>query len=114
MNPKPFDASNHLMTPEISTRLAAVSPRPDSASRAGSRALENSPGPSLFDPAPPGGEPPSFLDSNPSDPMTPDPTHHLWPVVSSDGTCTRPSMTIHDDITRESLESKDNTPGCRA
>src|SRR5580704_14595443 len=98
------------MTPEISTRLAAVSPRPDSASSAGSRALENSPGPSLFDPAPPGGEPPSFLDSNPSDPMTPDPTHRLRPVIHSDGACTRPSMTIHDDATRESLNQKITLP----
>src|ERR1700730_114434 len=64
------------MTPEISTRLAALSPRPENASTDGSRSLpaDNSPGPSRFGPVPPGGKPPSFLDSNPSDPMTADPT----------------------------------------
>src|SRR6266702_2851887 len=78
MKPYPFEASNHLMVPAISTRFAALSPKPESASIAGSRAEpeENSCGPPpLFGPAPPSGGPPSFLDSNPSDPMTPDPTH---------------------------------------
>src|SRR5471030_2449507 len=90
------------MTPEISTRLAAVSPRPEIASIAGSRSAPaaNSPGPILFGTDPPGG-PPSFLDSNPSDPMTPDPTHHLRPAFLDDGAGnTRPSMMIHDDATR--------------
>src|SRR6202035_3770781 len=90
------------MTPEISTRLAALSPRPEIASIAGSRSAppENSPGPSRFGPDPPGG-PPSFLDSNPSDPMTPDPTHHLRPVITNNGAGnTRPSHDDHDDATR--------------
>src|SRR6266576_363907 len=117
------------MTPLISTRLAAASPRPESASIAGSRPLANSLGPSLsltslsltslslislsltslsapslLGPVPLDGGPPSFLDSNPSDPMTPDPTPN-----------TRPSMPIHDAATRI-FESKDNTPardGCK-
>src|SRR5580704_12800005 len=81
------------MTPLISTRLAALSPRPDSASIAGSRSPEKSPGanlselslpcPSRLDPATPGDDPPSFLDSNPSDPMTPDPTHYPRPAVAA-------------------------------
>src|ERR1700760_4575409 len=84
MKPYPFEASNHLITPLISTRLAALSPRPDSASIAGLPSSENSPGlnpsrpnllwPSRLDPVTLGDDPPIFLDSNPSDPMTPDPT----------------------------------------
>src|SRR3954452_9604244 len=76
MKPYPFEASNHLMTPAISTRLAAASPSPDNASKAASRSAlaEYSTGPSLFCSVPPDGGPPSFLDSNQSDPMTPDPT----------------------------------------
>src|SRR6266481_267657 len=86
------------MTPLISTRLAALSPRPDNASIAGSRSAptEYSLCPSLF--GPPLGGPPSFLDSKPSDPMTPDPTQN-----------TRPSMPIHDAATRI-FRIKDNTP----
>src|SRR4030088_2800781 len=102
MKPYPFEASNHLMTPEISTRLAALSPRPESASIAGSRSAlpENSPGPTRFVPAPPDGGPPSFLDSNPSDPMTPDPTHHCGPILGDGAGNTRPPMTVPDDATR--------------
>src|SRR5882672_5923511 len=85
------------MTPLISTRLAALSPRPDNASIAGSRSAptEYSLCPSLF--GPPLGGPPSFLDSKPSDPMTPDPTQN-----------TRPSMPIHDAATRI-FRTEDNT-----
>src|SRR5262245_14906016 len=74
MKPYPLEASNHLMTPDISTRLAAASPSPDNASTAGSRCapVVYSAGPSLFCPVPPDGGPPSFLDPNSSDPMTPD------------------------------------------
>src|SRR5689334_19016801 len=99
------------MVPEISTRLAAASPRPEKASSAASRDTPPaySPGPSLFCPAPPADGPPSFLDSNPSDPMTPDPTHQLRLVHAA----TNPEhAAIHDQLTtapRESLESKDNT-----
>src|SRR5580704_12771773 len=102
------------MTPEISTRLAA-SPRPESTSSAGSRSAppENSPGPSMFFPVPLDG-PPSFLDSKPSDPMTPDLTHHLRPRhLKRRRRLTRPSMTFHDDTTRIS-RIKDNTPACGA
>src|SRR6516162_4218859 len=69
------------MTPEISTRLAA-SPMPDTASMAGSRDAppEKSPVPRRFGPVPAAGTP-TFLDSNPSDPITPDPTHHLTVVA---------------------------------
>src|ERR1700742_2894346 len=98
------------MTPEISTRLAALSPRPENASIAGSRSPENSlgaspscpilPCPSRLDPAAPGDGPPSFLDSNPSDPMTPDPTPYRRPPLPRQRLYTRPSMTIHDDATR--------------
>src|SRR5258707_15389623 len=103
------------MTPEISTRLAAASPRPDSASSAGSRSAPAaySPGPSLFCPVPPDGGPPSFLDPNSSDPMTPDLTLQNRSTVAVVDRNTRPTMTIM--ITqRESLESKDNTPHCGA
>src|SRR4029453_19548990 len=73
MKPYPLEASNHLMTPDISTRLAAASPSPENASTAGSRCAPAvySPGPSLFCSVPPDGGPPSFLDPNSSDPMTP-------------------------------------------
>src|SRR4051794_17634101 len=103
------------MTPLISTRLAAASPRPAKASTAASRsAPENSFGPSLEGPVPLGAAPPAFLDSNPSDPMTPDPTPHLRPAIFRDSAGnTRPSMTIHDDATRI-LRIKDNTPVCAA
>src|SRR5262249_40113802 len=87
MKPYPFDASNHLMTPLISTRLV-LSPMP-SASIIGSRpgAPANSSGPSLrLGPVTPDDKAPNFLDSNPSDPMTPDPTHSsLWPILDEDG-----------------------------
>src|SRR5271163_2417972 len=65
------------MTPEISTRLA-VSPMPEIASRAGSRGAtpEYSPAPSRVGAAPPDTGP-SFFDSNPSDPINPDLTHHF-------------------------------------
>src|ERR1700692_2058060 len=88
------------MTPLISTRLAAASPRPESASIAGSRSTpaENSLEPSLLGPVALDGAPPSFLDSKPSDPMTPDPTQN-----------TRPSMPIHDAATRI-FRIEDNTP----
>src|SRR5712664_2609669 len=91
------------MTPLISTRFAALSPRPDNASIAGSRSAptEYSLCPSLFGPLLDGG-PPSFLDSKPSDPMTPDPTQN-----------TRPSMPIHDAATRI-FRVQDNTLGCHA
>ncbi len=63
------------MTPETSTRLAAASPRPENASSAGSRGAPAAVFALVqvyFAPTPPDGGPPSFLDSNPSDPMTPD------------------------------------------
>src|SRR4051794_9762143 len=103
------------MTPLISTRLVAASPRPAKASTAASRsAPENSFGPSLEGPAPLGGAPPGFLDSNPSDPMTPDPTPHLRRChLSRQRRNTRPSMTIHDDAPRI-LQIKDNPPACAA
>src|SRR5437868_3774080 len=90
------------MTPLISTRLAAASPRPANASPAASRsAPENSFGPSLEGPAALGAAPPGFLDSNPSDPMTPDPTRHLSACyLLRQRRNTRPSMIIHDDATR--------------
>src|SRR5262249_24600697 len=77
MKPYPLEASNHLMTPDISTRLAA-SPMPDSASIAASRdaVLPNSPAPRRPCDVPPDTGP-VFLDSNPSDPITPDLTHHF-------------------------------------
>src|SRR5262245_33392551 len=103
------------MTPDISTRLAAASPSPESASTAGSRCAPAaySPGPSLLCPVPPDGGPPSFLDPNSSDPMTPDLTlQKSGPLAVADRN-TRPTMTIM--ITqRESLESKDNTTDCGA
>src|ERR1700730_17664023 len=92
------------MAPLISTRLAAASPRPESASIAGSRSTpaENSLEPSLPGPVKPDGAPPSFLDSKPSDPMTPHPTQN-----------TRPSMPHHDAATRI-FRIKDNTPALDA
>src|SRR6266496_6377188 len=98
------------MTPEISTRLAAASPRPDSASIAGSRSApaENSLGPSLFCPVPPDGGPPSFLDSNPSDPMTPDPTHSNAVHCRCRGPEHAPYHDHHDNAARIS-RIKDNT-----
>src|SRR6516164_3303252 len=38
---------------------------------------------------PPGVGPPSFLDSNPSDPIITDLTHQLWPTHPCDGAQTR-------------------------
>src|SRR5262249_33979981 len=84
------------------TRLAAASPRPEKASAAGSRGVlsEYSPGPSLPCPAPPDGGAPSFLDSNPSDPMTPDPTHRLQPVSLRRYLKARCCTTAHEQRTR--------------
>src|SRR6266404_1520840 len=100
------------MTPEISTRLAAASPRPENASIVGSRPAlpANSPGPRRLCAVPPGGEPPSFLDSNPSDPMTPDPTHHLRPVSERDGAGTRVHPWLAMMTLRESREPKITLP----
>src|SRR5579883_2038983 len=77
MKPYPLEASNHLMVPVISTRLA-VSPNPEIASIAGSRAAlpGYSPDPIRFAAVPPTKGPAPFLDSNPSDPINPDLTHH--------------------------------------
>src|SRR5207344_3382361 len=116
MKPYPLEASNHLMTSDISTRLAAESPSPDKASTAGSRCapVAYSPGPSLFCPVPPDGGPPSFLDTKSSDPMTPDPTlQKSGPPSPWRDRNTRSSMTLMTTL-RESLESKDNTLDCRA
>src|SRR6266571_3027426 len=90
------------MTPDISTRFAALSPRPENASIAGSRSApaENSPGPGLFCPAPPDGGPPSFLDSKLSDPMTPDPTHVGGPSSARLSRNPRTFMTTHDNAAR--------------
>src|ERR1700744_4688807 len=75
------------MTPLISTRLV-LSPMP-SASIIGSRlgTPTNSSGPSLrLGPVTLDDKAPNFLDSNPSDPMTPDPTHSsLRPILDEDG-----------------------------
>src|SRR6202012_1969160 len=106
MKPYPFEASNHLMTPEISTRLA-VSPRPDNASSGASRPVlpGKSPDPSRLPDVPPDiGTP--FLDSNPSDPITPDLTHH-FAVHRAFATAPKSRSTEYSrGEARESLESK--------
>src|ERR1044072_10034992 len=97
MEPYPLEASNHWMTPDISTRLAAASPSPENASTAGSRCapVVYSPGPTLFCPVPPDGGPPSFLDPNSSDPMTPDLTHSKKrPTIAIVDRNTSPHTTI--------------------
>src|SRR5579871_5349210 len=80
MKPYPLEASNHLMVPVISTRLA-VSPNPEIASIAGSRAAlpGYSPDPIRFAAVPATKGPAPFLDSNPSDPINPDLTHQCGP-----------------------------------
>src|SRR5690349_1505770 len=105
MKPYPFEASNHLMTPEISTRLAA-SPKPDSASIASRDApLPNSPAPRRLCGVPPDTRTP-FLDSNPSDPITPDLTHHFLRSTALTTAPSAPLIKISGDESRESLRIK--------
>src|ERR1700750_7386 len=104
MKPYPFEASNHLMTPEISTRLAA-SPKPDSASIASREAPPpNSPAPRRLCGVPPDTGTP-FLDSNPSDPITPDLTRHFCGPPRYRPPQARPHQ-IFGDESRESLRIK--------
>src|SRR4051794_41968885 len=82
MKPYPLEASNHLMTPVTSTRLAPASsnsePSPENGLSAPSwRAPPRSPD-RIRPGDPPGPGTPSFLDSNPSPhPLTPDPPHPI-------------------------------------
>src|SRR6516225_7999696 len=101
------------MTPEISMRFAA-SPRPDSASSAASRPVlpGNSPDPSRLADVPPDTGTP-FLDSNPSDPITPDLTHHFAVHRATDRTKSAPTE-IFVKARANLYESKDNIPVCGA
>src|SRR5262249_18311200 len=94
INPYPFEASNHLMTPEISTRLTAAA----SAAKVSVPKFRSIGADLSFEANPL--EPVILLDSNPSDPMTPDPNQSAANHFCDDFRSALLIVGLQDDTTR--------------